>query len=198
MAQLSSALVASAAGSRARAILGLAAAWPRAVAHGPALTVRGAPGDNLALHRAIAEVSEGEVIVLDAEGSTDAALCGDLLALAAQVRGAAGLVVNGAVRDLAGIEELGFPVFSCGTSPLKPGKELPGELRVSLDIQGVPIEMGDLVVADADGIVVVSARDSDDVLAEAAALETREEDLRRRIEAGESTLDLMDLRERLR
>ncbi len=198
MTSVSSALVASVVGDGTRLLRGFTPAWPEAVAVGPASTARAVPGDNLALHRAIDEVSRGEVIVLDAGASMDAALCGDLLALAAQRRGAAGLVVNGAVRDVVGIAALGFPVFHRGTCPLKPGKEIPGELRVSLEIDGVEVAPGDLLVADLDGIVVVAAEDAERVLAEAAALEAREEVLRNRIEEGASTLDLMGLRGRLR
>jgi 4-hydroxy-4-methyl-2-oxoglutarate aldolase len=191
---LASALVASAAGDRATALTGFAAAWPEARASGPALTVRGAPDDNLALHRAIDEVGAGEVIVVDAGGSPRTGLCGDLLALAAQRRGAAGLVVNGCVRDLLGIGRLGFPVFHRGTSPVAAGKQVPGELRVPLALDGVAVQPGDLVVADVDGIVVVPAREADGVLADAEALIAKEEEFRRRIETGEATLDLLGLR----
>ncbi len=198
MTSPSSALVASAAGSRARVLGGFTPAWPAAVALGPALTARAVPRDNLALHRAIDEVTPGEMIVLDGGASLDAAFCGDLLALAAQRRGAVGLLVNGAVRDVLGIAAVGFPVFHRGTSPLKPGKEVPGELRVPLEIDGVRIESGDLVVADLDGVVVVAAGDVERVVADAATLEAEEDELRARIEEGASTLDLMNLRERLR
>ena len=197
MAPLGSALVASAARDRATLVRGHAAAWPEAGATGRALTVRGAPDDNLALHRAIAEVAPGEVIVLDAGGPGRAGLCGDLLALAAQRRGAAGLVVNGAIRDITAIRRLGFPVFHRGTSPLSPGKHDAGELRVELEFGDARIEPGDFVAADADGIVVVSAADADAVVAAAERLADEEERLRARITAGESTLDLLGLRARL-
>jgi 4-hydroxy-4-methyl-2-oxoglutarate aldolase len=197
VAALSSALVASAGGDRVAVILGFDAAWPEASASGPALTVRGAPDDNLALHRAIDAVRPGELIVLDAGGPHGTAICGDLLARAARRRGAAGLVLDGPARDLAEIARLGFPVFHRGTSPATPRKEAPGELRVPVVIGDVGISPGDLVVADADGIVVVAAADADEVLARADELATREDDLRERIDAGESTLDLLGLRERV-
>jgi 4-hydroxy-4-methyl-2-oxoglutarate aldolase len=194
---LESALVASAAGNRGAAVPGYAAAWPEAHALGRALTVRGARDDNLALHRAIDDVSPGEVIVLDAGGPGRTGLCGDILALAAQRRRAGGLVVNGCVRDLVGIARLGFPVFHRGTSPVAARKDVAGELRVPLELEGVPIQPGDLVVADVDGIFVVPAGDADAVLAEAEALAAREDEFRRRIEGGEATLDLLGLRGRL-
>jgi regulator of RNase E activity RraA len=197
VAALSSALAASAGGNRVGVILGFEAAWPDASASGPALTVRGAPDDNLALHRAVDAVRPGELIVLDAVGRHGTAICGDIVARAAQRREAAGLVIDGPVRDLAEIARLGFPVFHRGTSPATPRKEVPGELRVPLVLGGVGISPGDLVVADADGIVVVAAADADEVLARADELATREDDLRERIDAGESTLDLLGLRERV-
>lgn len=186
------ALIASAGGDRVRFVGAFEASSPDAHAFGPALTVRGAPGDNLALHLAVDEVAPGELIVLDADGSTEAGLCGDLLALAAQTRGAAGLVVNGAIRDRAGIAELGFPVFHRGISPLNARKAEPGELRVPV----LGIEPGDFVAADADGVVVVAARHVDEVLSAAERLAAMEHEHRAHIRAGESTLDVLGLRRR--
>ena len=194
MSTLTAALVAAAAERRARILTGFEPAWPGALAVGRALTVRAAPGDNLALHRAVDAVEPGEIVVVDAGGELAAAQCGDLIALAAQRRGAAGLVVNGPIRDRSAIAELAFPVFHRGTSTASPAKEEPGELRVPV----LGIEPGDLVVADADGVVAVPARDADAVLTAAEALAAREDELRARIRAGESTLDLLGLRERRR
>ena len=191
MTELTSALVASAARGRAGIVTGFVPVWPEARAAGPALTVRGAPDDNLALHRALDAVGAGELIVLDAGDSRAAGLCGELLALSARRRGAAGLVVNGAIRDSVEIAALAFPVFHRGTSPVASRKEEPGELRVPIRLGGVPIEPGDLVVADVDGIAVVPGELVEAVLADVEALAAREEALRAGIEAGESTLDLL-------
>jgi 4-hydroxy-4-methyl-2-oxoglutarate aldolase len=197
VALLSSALVASAGVERVMALAHFSAAWPEALAIGPALTVRGSVGDNLALHRAVDELAPGDIIVVAAGGPRGAGLCGDLLALAARRRGAAGIVVDGPVRDLVGIVQIGLPIFYRGTSPLGPRKDVPGELRVPIELDGVHIEPGDLVVADADGVVLVPARDAAEVRADAEALAAEEETLRARIEAGESTLDLLGLRPKL-
>src|SRR5262245_31974058 len=147
-----SALLSSAGGDRVRIVLGLEPAWPTAHALGPALTVQGAPGDNLALHHAVAAAEPGEVIVLAVDGETETAHCGDIVTLAARVAGVAGIVVDGAVRDRLQLEAVGVPVFHLGTSPRGPGKAGPGALRVPVTIRGVAIHPGDLVCADADGI----------------------------------------------
>jgi 4-hydroxy-4-methyl-2-oxoglutarate aldolase len=191
--ELTSALVASAGRERVGVITGLMAAWPQAAAAGPALTVRGAPNDNLALHRALAEATAGEVIVLAAGEPYAAALCGELLALAARRRGIAGLVVDGAVRDLARLTDLRVRVFFAATSPAQAAKRVPGELRVPVAVRGVPIEPGDLVVADADGVAVVPGRQAELVRRDAEALAHDEERVRAGIEAGRSTLDLLGL-----
>ena len=191
--ELTSALVASAGGDRVGVAVGLEPVSGSAVARGRAFTVRGAADDNLALHRAVAEARAGDLIVLAAGGSGGAGLCGELLALAAQRRGVAGIVVDGAIRDVVAIARLGFPVFHRGTSPATARKAVPGELRVPVAIAGVRVEYDDLVVADADGIAVVPARDAESVLADAAALLSAEERTRARIEAGESTLDILGL-----
>ena len=96
-----SALLASAGGDRVSILLGLEPAWPAAHALGPALTVQGAAGDNLALHHAVSTAEPGEVIVLAVGGETGTAHCGDIVALAARERGVAGIVVDGAIRDRA-------------------------------------------------------------------------------------------------
>jgi 4-hydroxy-4-methyl-2-oxoglutarate aldolase len=190
-----SALLASAAGDRASIVLGLAPAWPGAHALGPALTVQGAPGDNLALHHAVAAAEPGAMIVLAVGGETATAHCGDILAAAARARRVAGIVLDGAVRDRAQLEALGVPVFHRGTSPRGPSKTGPGALGVPVELAGVTVHPGDLVCADADGIVVVPATEAEAVLGAARELEQRERELVAAIERGESTVALFDLTE---
>jgi len=176
-------------------LLGLEPAWPTAHALGPALTVQGAPGDNLALHHAVSAAEPGEVIVLAVGGETRTAHCGDIVALAARERGLAGIVVDGAIRDRAQLEEVGVPVFHRGTSPHGPGKHGPGELRVPVLLDGIAIEPGDLVCADADGIAIVAAADADTVLADARAIEEREREIVAALERGETTVTIFGLKD---
>jgi 4-hydroxy-4-methyl-2-oxoglutarate aldolase len=191
--ELRPALLASAGGGRVAFVHGLEAAWPGACAVGPALTVRGAAGDNLALHRAIAEAAAGAVIVATVGEGVEIAHVGDLLARAAQVRGVAGIVLDGAVRDRAAIAGLRFSVFHRGTSPRGPAKAVPGELHVPIELRGVPVHDGDLVAADDDGVVVVPAALADELAAAARALAGREADVERRIDAGQTTLEIFGL-----
>lgn len=190
---LGSALLASAGGDRVSVLLGLEPAWPDARAFGPALTVQGAPGDNLALHHAVAVAHLGEVIVLAVGGETGVAHCGDIVALAARERGVAGIVVDGAVRDRAQLEAIGVPVFHRGTSPCAPSRAGPGALRVRVTLAGVIVQPGDLVCADADGVLVVPAADADAVLAAARDLEEREREVVAALERGETTLEIFGL-----
>lgn len=193
LGEFATALLASAGGDRVGVVLGLESAWPGASAIGPALTVRGAPGDNLALHQAIYEAEPGEVIVATVGGGQEIAHCGDVLALAARERGIAAIILDGCIRDRAALARLGLPVFHRGTSPRGPGKHDPGELRVPIELLGVTINPGDLVCADDDGIVVVPHAQAEDVIADAAALEAREQGFVAQIMDGASTLDLFSL-----
>ncbi len=176
-------------------MLGLEPAWPEAHVLGPALTVQGAGGDNLALHHAVAAARPGDVIVLSVGGEQEIAHCGDIIALAAKERGVAGIVLDGAVRDRAEIASLGLPVFHLGTSPRGPAKAGPGALGVPVRLAGVGIEPGDLVCADADGIAIVRSASADEVLAAARALEVREQEIVAALRRGESTVAIFGLKE---
>ncbi len=189
----SSATVASAAGDRARIVQGLDPAWPGAAALGPAVTVRTHPGDNLAVHLAVALAAVGSVIVVDAGGEDEVAFAGDLVVRAAARRGVFGLVIDGAIRDRAEIAGTRFPVFHRGTSPRGPTKDFPGEVQVPIELVGVPVSPGDLVCVDDDGLVVVGAADAANVLEQARALEVREAAFRKRVEAGQSTLEIFGI-----
>jgi 4-hydroxy-4-methyl-2-oxoglutarate aldolase len=175
---------------RVGVLLGFEPAWPAARVLGPAFTAQGAPGDNLALHHAVAQASPGDVIVLAVGGERERAHCGGILATAAHTRGVAGLVVDGAVRDHAELGEIGLPVFHLGVSPLKPSKDGPAELGVPVEIAGVRIEPGDLIAADADGIVVVPAALADELVAAAAELDAREAEILAELAAGRTTVEI--------
>jgi 4-hydroxy-4-methyl-2-oxoglutarate aldolase len=175
---------------RVSALLGFEPAWPGARVLGRAFTARGAAGDNLALHHAIAQAARGDVIVLAVGGERGRAHCGGIVATAAKARGIAGLVVDGAIRDRTELEEIGLPVFHLGTSPLKPAKDGPVELGVRVELGGVRIEPGDLVAADADGVVVVPAALADELVAAARLLGVREREVLAQVEAGKTTVEI--------
>ncbi|BAU30980.1 RraA family protein [Microcella alkaliphila] len=151
---------------------------------GTALTVRTRPGDNLAVHIALDMGRPGDILVVDARGETTNAILGELMTSYAETKGFHGIVVDGAVRDHDLISSAGFPVFARGISHMGPYKSGPGEIHGTATIGGVPIEDGDLIIGDADGIVVVPARRVHEVLELAEAVVEKEEGQRADIAAG--------------
>jgi RraA family protein len=122
---------------------------------GPACTVKVFPGDNLMVHKALDVAKPGDVVVVDAHGSSMNAVLGDLISTKAKHRGIAGFVVDGFVRDLPDILELDFPVFARGATPIGPLHRGPGEINYPVCCGGVVVNPGDLVVADGAGVVVI-------------------------------------------
>ncbi|GAB3555909.1 RraA family protein [Arthrobacter tumbae] len=141
---------------------------------GRALTVQTRPGDNLTVHKAADLAVPGEVLVVDAGAQTDRAIVGGLLASYAQKRGVAGIVLDGAVRDLSELAELGIPVFARGVSHLGPYKDGPGVIRGNIAVGGTAVCQGDLVVGDEDGIVFVPRHRAAAVVEAAEAVVERE------------------------
>jgi 4-hydroxy-4-methyl-2-oxoglutarate aldolase len=176
-------------------IVGLTPAWPGARCLGPARTVLGVGGDNLALYHALNRCEPGDVLVADLGGSRDFGHWGDLLSRAALARGVAGLVIDGAVRDGEVLAQLRFPVFHRGFAPRTASKKAYGQVDVALaGLADAPILPGDLVVADADGIAVVPASVSRTVLSRAVAdLEDKESEIARRIATGASLEEAFSL-----
>ena len=160
---------------------------------GAALPVRCRPGDNLALHLAIAEARSGDVLVVDYGGSLESGPFGEIMALACQIRGIVGLVIDGAVRDSAQIADLGFPVFARGLNIRGTTKEDPGQIGEAVTLGGVKISAGDLVVADGDAILVLAALDLAPALAAGQSRATREAQMMERLRHGETTLSILGL-----
>ena len=127
---------------------------PRMKLAGPALTVEVRPGDNLMIHAAMALARPGDVLVIDGKGDQTAALMGTIMMTACKQLGIAGVVIDGAVRDSLEIDEMDFPVFSVGTNPNGPTKNVAGRIGHAITCGGVSVRSGDLVVADADGVFV--------------------------------------------
>ena len=120
---------------------------------GCAFTVRTRPGDNLAIHKALELVGPGDVIVVDGGGDETRALIGEIMLNIAQYRGAAGYVIDGAVRDVGALAASDFPVFARAAIHRGPYKSGPGEINVPVSIGGSVIAPGDIVVGDEDGVV---------------------------------------------
>ena len=152
----------------------VAALDPRRRLIGPALTVDMRPSDNLMIHYALTKARRGDVLVVDVKGFVDAGPWGDILTLAAQEIGIAGLVINGAVRDADSIIELGFPVFCRGLCIKGTNKNQPGRVNVPVMIGGVDIHPGDIVVGDRDGLVVVARNEVAEVIRASEERERKE------------------------
>jgi 4-hydroxy-4-methyl-2-oxoglutarate aldolase len=161
---------------------------------GPARTVRCGQDDNLMVHAVMERVQPGDVLVLTMPEPGPVSLVGDLLATQAHQRGAAGLLVDAAARDVDDIRELGLPAWCRYVRSTAAAKRTPGELDVPVTVGGVRIAPGDIVVLDGDGAVVVPGARLGQVLAAARERARREEDVRRRLLAGELTYDLHGLR----
>lgn len=160
---------------------------------GEAFTVRAHPGDNLALHWAITQAVPGQIIVVDGGGLKDIALWGELMSLAAQAQGIAGLVIDGAVRDVDAMDAIGFPVYARAVTPRGPFKASRGELQVPISCGGVPVLPGDWIVGDNEGVVVIPRTRLEEVVAAAEALAEREMQFKERMAQGERLFDLLKL-----
>jgi RraA family protein len=123
---------------------------------GPACTVKCYPGDNLMVHKSLDVARPGDVLAIDTSGSSTTAVLGDLVSTKARHRGIAGIVVDGLIRDLPGIQSLGdFPVFARAVTPIGPLHRGPGEINFAVSVGGIVVNPGDIIIGDLNGIVVV-------------------------------------------
>jgi len=162
---------------------------------GPARTALCATGDNTMVHAAIAHAQPGDVLVLTSVDPGPVALVGELLATQAQVRGVAGVLVDGAVRDLDELGTIGLPVWARFVRASGATKGEAGRLDVPVLVGGTQIRPGDLVVLDCDGALTLPRERIDEVLPLAIARAERERALRQRYLAGELSYDVNELRE---
>lgn len=122
---------------------------------GRALTVKMPVGDNLVVLKAIREAKPGDVLVIDAKGDTYRAIAGDFIIGMAQTLGIKGIVVDGVIRDIEGTKQLNYPVFCKGTTVAASSKAGMGEINIPISCGGQTIHPGDIIVGDADGVVVI-------------------------------------------
>ncbi len=132
---------------------------------GVAVTCFCGPADNLAVMGALSITEPGDVIVAAADGFTDAAICGDVVAGIAMNRGVAAFVTDGAVRDKDGLDQVGLPVFAAAVTPDSCAKSGPGTAGLPVVCGGVAVSPGDIVVGDRDGVVVIPQARIAEVLA---------------------------------
>jgi regulator of RNase E activity RraA len=160
---------------------------------GPACTVKVYPGDNLMVHKALDIAQPGDVIVVDTSASTMTAVLGDLVSTKARHRGFAGFVVDGLVRDLPAIRRLGdFPVFARGVTPTGPLHRGPGEINYPICAGGIVVEPGDIIVADAIGVVVIPQEIAADLLERLQAAASGESNYAAAVAQGDFSNDWVD------
>lgn len=145
---------------------------------GPAFTVKVPEGDNLMLHKAMSLAQPGDVLVIDAGGDPCRAIFGEIIVTYCRKVGIAGIVVDGAIRDVDAIGALtDFPVYAIGACPNGPWKNGPGEVNFPIACGGVRVNPGDIIVGDADGVIAVDPAIAEEIAAKTEAVNAREEKL---------------------
>ena len=164
-----SSILADVAGRRGGMDGRIAALSPAMRVCGPAFTVELRPGDNLMIHAAMAMAKPGDVLVIDGKGDRSCALMGSIMLNACKQLGLAGVVLDASIRDTEELRELGFPVWAVGANSNGPTKLVPGRINWPVSCGGLTVNPGDLIVGDADGVVVVEREKAAMLLPLAAA-----------------------------
>jgi 4-hydroxy-4-methyl-2-oxoglutarate aldolase len=172
--------------------------YPAARAAGPAVTVLCQPGDNLMIHASIETCRPGDVLVVTTTSESTDGMFGELLAVSCQAHGIVGLVIDAGVRDTVDLATMQFPVWAKAISAQGTVKATPGSVNVPIVCAGAPVNAGDVIVADADGVVVVPREHAHEVLKKSRERVEREAKTRERLRRGELGVDFYGLREKLK
>jgi 4-hydroxy-4-methyl-2-oxoglutarate aldolase len=154
---------------------------------GVAVTVQTRPRDNLACWTALEACKPGDVLVIACNNYEEASVIGDVFVAMAKNNGVVACVTDGMVRDIAGINEVGMPVFARGLTPNSPFKDGPGEIGLAVAIGGVTVTSGDVIVGDRDGVVVVPQGEIGAVLLELNAVREKEAKMESGVKSGQKT-----------
>jgi len=171
--------------------------WAGASIAGPAVTVLAQPGDNWMIHVAVEQCKKGDVLVVGCTADNTDGMFGELLATALIARGVIGLVIDAGCRDIKALKDMGFPVWSKAVSAKGTVKATLGSVNIPVVCAGVNVEPGDVIVADDDGVVAIPKKLAVETAQKAQKRVDDETDKRRRLEAGELSLDMYNMREGL-
>jgi 4-hydroxy-4-methyl-2-oxoglutarate aldolase len=160
---------------------------------GPAFTLKTMPGDNKAVFHAIDQAPKGSVLVIDGGGTDRVTIWGGTSTVAAQAKGLAGVVTNAAVRDLDEIRQARFPVYAPGAAVRGTAKTHPGWMNIPISIGDAIVRPGDIVLGDADGLLIVPAEHAAEIAAKALEKRKTEESREARLRAGESIKTVLGL-----
>ena len=165
---------------------------PGAKVAGPAFTVKCYPGSIITVHKALIEAQPGDVLVVDGEADgRGGALIGELMSREAIDRGLAGVVVDGPVRDVAGLRNLGFPTFARQVTPRVGVNRRLGQTQVSISVGGVVVHPGDYILADDDGVAVIPQAELAKIVEAIEAIERKEIGLAEAIGRHERLVNLL-------
>ncbi|UXN06391.1 RraA family protein [Bartonella sp. HY761] len=154
---------------------------------GCAFTVKVRPGDNLMLHKALHMAQPGDIIVVDAHGDITNSITGELMMRTALTKKLGGVIIDGAIRDVATLSQLDMPIYAAGVTAAGPYKDGPGEIGTPISVGSVVVHPGDIIIGDDDGIVVVSPKEAPALIEKARKKHADEEAIIKAIE--ENTRD---------
>jgi 4-hydroxy-4-methyl-2-oxoglutarate aldolase len=164
---------------------------------GSAITVSSQPGDNLMIHAALELCQAGDLLVVTTTSESTDGMFGELLAVSSRARGVVGLVIDAGVRDVTDITAMDFPVWAKAISAQGTVKATPGSVNVPVVCAGAIVRAGDVVVGDADGVVVVPRQAAAEIARRGAERVAKEAGTRERLRNGELGLDFYGFRARL-
>lgn len=172
--------------------------YPSARAAGTAVTVTSHPGDNLMIHAAMEVCKRGDILVVTTTSESTDGMFGELLGVSCEARGVVGLIIDAGVRDTAELTAMGFPVWAKAISAQGTVKSTAGSVNVPVVCAGMAVHPGDVVVADADGVVVVARAQAAEVASAGRDRIAKEEKTRERLRNGELGVDFYGLRDKLK